>query len=919
MYQYNGSFAVDSLRPSQKNNKWFTDAVSRIKQHVSRTPNHQPAKNAIFFVGDGCDITTNTAARILKGQLDGKTGEEGFLSYETFPYTGLSKTYNTDKQVPDSAGTANALFCGVKTRYGVIGVSEDVVFNKCDTLTEARRVDSLLKLAEDAGMSTGIVTNMRITHATPANLYANCPNRYWENDQEKLSRANDAGGCRDIARQLVDFQGKHGDGIEVVFGGGRRAFLPNTTADPEYPNKNGSRLDGRHLINEWVAKRPDSKFVWKKSQLDAVDTEKTKHLLGLFEYSTMKYEVDRVNDTGGEPSVPEMVEVAIKILKKNPKGFFLMVEEGLIDYGHHDNNAYRALTETVNMDKAVTKATELTDEKDTLIVVTADHGHTMTIAGYPKRGNPILGLVFNSENELALNDKMPFTTLGYQNGPNAVFGPRRNLTGVNTEDKDFLQQSLYNGIDNYESHGGQDVGIYSRGPWADLLTGVVEENFIFHVVDHALCLSDSKQSQCTKPVARAMLGVTQDVEFNKCSSVTEARKVDSLLKLAEDAGMSTGIVTNMRITHATPASLYASCPNRDWESDQDKMKKASDATQCPDIALQLVDFQGKHGDGIEVVFGGGRRAFLPNTIADPEYPNKNGTRLDGRHLINEWVAKRPDSKFVWNKTELENVDMDKTKHLLGLFEYSNMKYEAKRVNDTGGEPSISEMVEVAIKILKKNPKGFFLAVEGGLIDYGHHDNSAFTALTEAISLEKAVSKAKEMTDEKDTLIVVTADHGHTMTISGYPKRGNPIFGVSVDKNNKVELAANDKMPYTTLGYQNGPSAVFGPRKNLTGVNTQDKDFLQQSLYNGADEYESHGGQDVGIYSRGPWADLLTGVVEQNFIFHVVDHALCLSDSKQSQCTKPVARGGKPVGSDGTKNWSSVGMILVFVLLTLNIP
>ena len=82
----------------------------------------------------------------------------------------------------------------------------------------------------------------------------------------------------------------------------------------------------------------------------------------------------------------------------------------------------------------------------------------MTIAGYPKRGNPILGLVFNNENELALNDKMPFTTLGYQNGPNAVFGPRRNLTGVNTQDKDFLQQSLYNGIDNYESHGGQDVG-----------------------------------------------------------------------------------------------------------------------------------------------------------------------------------------------------------------------------------------------------------------------------------------------------------------------------------------------------------------------------------------------------------------------------------------------------------------------------
>ncbi|KAK3717864.1 hypothetical protein QZH41_004281 [Actinostola sp. cb2023] len=79
-----------------------------------------------------------------------------------------------------------------------------------------------------------------------------------------------------------------------------------------------------------------------------------------------------------------------------------------------------------------------------------------------------------------------------------------------------------------------------------------------------------------------------------------------------------------------------------------------------------------------------------------------------------------------------------------------------------------------------------------------------------------------------------------------------------------------------------------------------------------------GRQDVGIYSQGPWADLLTGVVEQNVIFHVVDRSLCLSDSKQSQCTKPVARGGKPVGSDGTKNWSSVGMILVFVLMAFKI-
>jgi alkaline phosphatase len=106
---------ADVLRPSQENNQWFLDGVSTLNKHLSQQPNHNPAKNAIIFIGDGCDIATNTAARIFKGQQKGQTGEEGFLSYEKFPYTGLSKTYNTNHQVSDSASTANAILTGVKT------------------------------------------------------------------------------------------------------------------------------------------------------------------------------------------------------------------------------------------------------------------------------------------------------------------------------------------------------------------------------------------------------------------------------------------------------------------------------------------------------------------------------------------------------------------------------------------------------------------------------------------------------------------------------------------------------------------------------------------------------------------------------------------------------------------------------------
>ncbi|EDO39541.1 predicted protein, partial [Nematostella vectensis] len=222
-------------------------------------------------------------------------------------------------------------------------------------------------------------------------------------------------------------------------------------------------------------------------------------------------------------------------------------------------------------------------------------------------------------------------------------------------------------------------------------------------------------------------------------------------------------------------------------------------------AQQLVDFQGSVGDGIEVVYGGGRLAFLPNTTKDPEHVNSTGERYDGRNLVQEWTEKQPDSKYIWNKKQM--AELGNAKHVLGLFESSNMQYDAHREADVGGEPSITEMVESAIKILKNNNKGFFLMVE------------------------------------EETLIIVTADHGHTMTMAGYPERGNPILGLAKD-GGKLLLSANDKLPFTTLGYMNGPSAFFGKRKNLTSTDTLSAKFQQQSLYNGNDEYESHGGQDV---------------------------------------------------------------------------
>jgi alkaline phosphatase len=349
-----------------------------------------------------------------------------------------------------------------------------------------------------------VVTTTRLTHATPGATYGHVADRNWETDA-KLPVAARAAGCRDLARQFVEFD--HGDGIEVALGGGRAAFLPQATADPEYPDERGARTDGRDLVAEWQARHPDGRFVRDARGLEASLLGGAPRLLGLFEPDHMQYEHDRPQDRAGEPSLADMARSAIGVLSRNPRGYFLLVEGGRIDHAHHAGNAFRALDEAIAFSDAVRVATELTRSEDTLILVTADHSHSLNFVGYPERGNPILGKVTGAATEdqpggtLAL-DKLglPFTTLSYANGPGYTGasdtqpdGPkhhdhrfqaakpatgRPDLTHVDTTAPDYLQESLYPLAS--ETHGGEDVGIWASGPGADAVRGTVEQNTIFH-------------------------------------------------------------------------------------------------------------------------------------------------------------------------------------------------------------------------------------------------------------------------------------------------------------------------------------------------------------------------------------------------------------------------------------------------------
>ncbi len=467
---------------------WRSGGEAAIQQRKNAKKFNKSAKNVILFIGDGMGITTVTAARILEGQLRGESGEENSLSFEQFPNVALSKTYSVNQQTSDSAPTMSAIISGIKTDEGVLSVNQKVVIGDYRTV-KGNETKTLLETAEENGKSTGVVTTARLTHATPAACYAHTAFRDWESDANLSTDARQA-NFPDIARQLIEFP--LGDGLEVALGGGRSKFISNQTIDPEYTDKKGERLDGRDLPKEWTDKYKNSNYVWNRQQFDLIDAKKTKHLLGLFETSHLQYEFDRKNDKGGEPSLSEMTAKSIDILSQNKKGYFLMIEAGRIDHAHHNGNAFRALTEAIELSNAVRTALSKVDLKDTLIIVTADHSHTFTMGGYPIRGNNILGLVREVGNQGLLEEnyafdknKQPYTTLNYANGRGYRGGATRpNLTEKAVTNPDYKQEATIPLTD--ETHGGEDVAIFATGAGSNLVQGVMEENWIFYVMKEAL-------------------------------------------------------------------------------------------------------------------------------------------------------------------------------------------------------------------------------------------------------------------------------------------------------------------------------------------------------------------------------------------------------------------------------------------------
>ncbi|EKP0308924.1 alkaline phosphatase [Aeromonas veronii] len=431
------------------------------------------AKNVILFIGDGMGPTVLTATRLFK------VGEEGNLEMMKLPRSARIKTFSNDAQTTDSAPSMAAYTTGVKMNNEVIAMSSDTkavapgkdlngnkTVNNCSS-DNGKPVPTILELAKAAGKSVGAVTTTELTHATPAATYAHICHR-------------DA--AYDIAAQAVPggagFNQALGDGVDVLMGGGANHWTPYSAS-----NK-GGRNDNRDLTAEMKAQ--GYSYVTTQSELAQVTSGK---VLGLFSSkSHLDYELDRVakGAANTQPSLSEMTAKAIDLLSKNSQGYFLMVEGGRIDHALHGTNAKRSLTDAVALDEAVKTALGKVDLTNTLIVVTADHDHTMTINGYAAKGNPVLDLVKNSDGSTQNDvDGKPFTTLVFGNGPNRP-DVRPVLTSDQVMANEYLQET---GVKlTSETHGGGDVMLFADGAGSNRFKGTLDNTKVFGKLREALGL-----------------------------------------------------------------------------------------------------------------------------------------------------------------------------------------------------------------------------------------------------------------------------------------------------------------------------------------------------------------------------------------------------------------------------------------------
>lgn len=396
------------------------------------------AKNVIFFIGDGMGMSAIDMSRIALA------GKENRLEFEKAPYIGLQKTYSANSLVTDSAAGGTALATGHKTNNAAVGVDD-----------KGRNVINLVEASKVAGKSTGVVTTVTITHATPGVF-----------------------GGHTLSRDELPLADEYAlyKSADIYMGGGRIYFTPQSEAGSK-------RRDDRNLIDEF--KKAGYNYVSNKNELKEIKEGK---VLGLFAEEYLPFVIDREHLKADVPELSEMVAKSIELLKKNEKGFFLMVEAGKIDWAAHDNDAGALIREVEELNKAVSVAVDfMKEDKNTLIIVTADHetgGIGMGIGEYSI--NPVLLKKQKiSAREIAKliegkNDEEIKKVFKEYAGITRV--PAKELEKIKkyydkTDIGRFLGSIAEIGFTTME-HSGQSVPVYAFGKGSEMFAGVYENTDI---------------------------------------------------------------------------------------------------------------------------------------------------------------------------------------------------------------------------------------------------------------------------------------------------------------------------------------------------------------------------------------------------------------------------------------------------------
>lgn len=374
-------------------------------------------RNVILLVGDGMGVAAVTAGYYA-------SGESAMMG---MPVKGLVSTHGTDRLVNDSAATATALATGKRTRYGSVGV---VPASEGGDLVPSM---SVLEQAEAMGLKTGLVTSTTLTHATPASFYAHHASR---GEEEK------------IARFFVDMPARvpGSDGVDVAFGGGESKFSEELIAD--------LRKQGVYYSTKWEDQPAPS----------------DRRVLRLLAPKGLPAAPDRLVEDAEVPSLEVMTRSAISTLSGANTGFFLMVEGGQIDWAQHDlERGQRLIDEITDFDRAVAAALEFARAQgDTLVIVTADHDHTLSLLdnhyGFAKN---LCGVAKRCGGDFEFID-LPVPTAKIHRGEGL---DRSDLQGDYRPPKLLLQygwlpQAAHNKTQISGPHSANFVPIFAYGPWA---------------------------------------------------------------------------------------------------------------------------------------------------------------------------------------------------------------------------------------------------------------------------------------------------------------------------------------------------------------------------------------------------------------------------------------------------------------------